>query len=287
MNKIAGQCLVVLFSLFVWGCSNDTKNNTSTENLNNKAIPIVIGSLGSDAQIWKYIAHSDQAKKQNLDIQVKEINDGVGLNRATLNHEVDVNAFQSWGYLKAFNQINNNGLEAISTTYLEPMGLYSHKYQSLSQLPQGAVVAIPNDAANTARALRLLAQADLIKLKDDFNAITGTPADIIANPKKLVFKQVQSAMLSRILGEVDLAAIGNTDALDSGLNVLKQSLFYEKISPDNTQNINILVTSRDHNRTEELNKLAKLYHEPFVNEYIQKNFGGTKVDVDQPISSLK
>lgn len=279
--------LVVFSVVFVIGCSSYLKTQTEPkEQEKTSAQTIVIGSLGSDAQIWKHIAASEQAKQLGLNIEVKEINDGVALNRATLNQEIDVNAFQSWGYLKAFNEIHHQGLVAIATTYLEPMGLYSKKYQTLNQLPTGAVVAIPNDAANTARALRLLAQAQLITLPKDFNAISGTPADILTNPKSLSFRTVQSSTTPRVLEEVDLAAIGNTEALDSGLNVLKQSLYYEKTSADNSKNINVLVTSKNDQKRKALDKLGQLYHQPFVNDYIAKNFGGTKVDVNQSITTL-
>nr|WP_213014936.1 MetQ/NlpA family ABC transporter substrate-binding protein [Acinetobacter rathckeae] len=114
--------LAILSALFIISCSGYLKDsptqNQSTQTIN-------LGSNGSDAQIWRYIAQSEQAKAVGLKINVKEINDGVALNRATLDKEIDVNAFQSWGYFNTFNQVNHNQLAAISTTYLEPMGLYS------------------------------------------------------------------------------------------------------------------------------------------------------------------
>lgn len=289
MNKKRLLWLVIASIIFVIGCSSYLKTEavpTERDKSDHQLKTITVGSLGSDAQIWKYIAHSEQTKQLGLKIIVKEINDGVALNSATLNHEIDVNAFQSWGYLKAFNEIHHHGLVAIATTYLEPMGLYSKKYQSLDQLPNGAVIAIPNDAANTARALKLLAQAKLIQLPQHFNAISGTTSDILSNPKALQFKTVQSSTIPRILEEVDLAAIGNTEALDSGLNVINQSLFYEKTTIDNSQNINVLVTSQAEKNRQELKKLDTLYHQPFVNEYIAKHFGATKVSVNQSIDTL-
>ena len=77
--------------------------------------------MGSDAQIWKHIAESQEAKDANLNIEVKEINGGVVMNNATKEGEVDVNAFQSWGYLVSYNKDSNANLVAVSTTYLEPM----------------------------------------------------------------------------------------------------------------------------------------------------------------------
>lgn len=133
---------------------------------------IVIGSIGSDAQIWKFIANSDQAKQEHLNIIVKEINDGIALNTATADQQVDVNAFQSWGYFKVYNQQHNNKLQVISATYLEPMGLYSKKYKNPSELLPGSTVAIPSDPANTVRALKLLQKAQLIRLDPNFLDVT-------------------------------------------------------------------------------------------------------------------
>ncbi|MBF7681792.1 metal ABC transporter substrate-binding protein [Acinetobacter sp. B5B] len=284
MKKTKWIFVLVVAICLIASCSNYLSQSKAVENTHTHVI--TLGSMGADAQIWKYIAQSDQAKKLGLNIDVKEINDGVALNQATLNQEIDVNAFQSWGYLKAFNDINHHSLVAIATTYLEPMGLYSQKYRHLNDLPDKAIVAIPNDTANTARALRLLEHAHLITLSQNFNTIRGSTADIINNPKQLVFKTIQGSTIPRVIAEVDLAAIGNTIALDSGLNVLTQSLIHENVSDKTAQNINVLVTRKDKINYADIKKLGQLYHEPFVQTYIATHFAGTKVDVNQPVNHL-
>lgn len=247
---------------------------------------IIVGSKGSDAQIWKFIAASPQAKQEHLNIVVKEINDGVALNNATLQGDVDVNAFQSWSYFKVYNQEHQHQLKAIATTYLEPMGLYSKKYKQLNQLPLHAVVTIPNDPANTVRALYLLQKAGLIQLKPDFSSIRGNVQDIVQNPKQLQIKLVPNGTAVRTLADVDLSAIGNTDALESHLDVTHDALFYEKVDHTVQDNINILVTHVKKENDTELRKLEKIYHQPFVKQYIEQHFKGTKLDVDQPVSTL-
>lgn len=278
--------------LAVAACSNSTANNQAAASKPNESnaqtatTKVVIGSMGADAEIWRFIAQSDAAKQAKLAIEVKEINDGITLNNATAENQVDVNAFQSWAYFKTFNKTNGDKLAAIATTYLEPMGLYSKKHQSLDALPQGATVAIPNDTANTSRALRLLEEAKLIKLKADFDPVTGTVQDIADNPKKLNIKLVQGASGPRVLGDVDLGAIGNTNALESGLNVTKDALFHEQVGDRVINNINILAVSKDRANDANLLKLADLYHQPAVDAYIKEHFGGTKLEVNQPITSL-
>ena len=274
----------IFLSLFLIACSIQ-KNDSKKSDVSDKQ-KIVLGSVGSDAQIWKYIANSEEAKRLGLEIEVKEINDGVALNTAVLDGEIDVNAFQSWAYFKEFNKLHDQKLEAIATTYLEPMGLYSKKYKAIAELPTGAIVAIPNDVANTARALRLLEQAQLITLKSGFNTISGNLNDIEKNPKSISIKLVKGAQGPRVLGEVDLVAIGNTTALESGLNVINDSIIHETVSDKIKENINILVVNQKNKDNHGLQKLGELYHQSFVNDYIQKEFGGTKLDINQPVSSL-
>ena len=99
---------------------------------------VKIASVGSDADIWRHIAESEQAKKAGLKIEVQEINGGVPLNESVADGTVDANAFQSIGYLQGFNEANSNKLVPVGTTYIEPMGLYSKKVKSLNDLPNGA-----------------------------------------------------------------------------------------------------------------------------------------------------
>lgn len=247
---------------------------------------IVLGASGADAQIWRFIATTPAAKAAGLEIEVKDITDGITLNTATAERQLDVNAFQSWAYLKTFNKNHGDRLRAIATTYLEPMGLYSSKHTDLASLPNGALVSIPNDAANTARALLLLAQAGLITLVPSFDPVLGTPQDIGQNPKNLRFKLVQGASGPRIIRDVDLAAIGNTVALEGGLNVTKDALAYEQVDDRTRNNINILVTAKDRASDPSLLKLGALYHQDSVTDYIGQHFGGTKLAVKQPVSSL-
>lgn len=283
MKNLIKTVVSAVVAVSLVACSTQKEERTVAQTETDK---IVLGSIGSDAQIWKYIAQSKEAKQLGLDIEVKEINDGVALNQAVIDKEVDVNAFQSWAYFKAFNKLKGEPLEAIATTYLEPMGLYSKRYKSLDDLPQKAVVAIPNDVANTSRALKLLEQAKVIQLKANFNPISGGLNDIEKNPKQISIKLVKGAQGPRVLDDVDVVAIGNTNALESGLNVIQDSLSHETVENKVVENINILVVRKDRKDDKNLQKLNTLYHQPFVEEYIKKHFGGTKLDINQPVSTL-
>ncbi len=267
-------------------CSNQTTSNSTTSNSKSELKTVKVASVGSDADIWRHIAESDQAKKAGLKIEVEELNGGVPLNQAVAEGSVDANAFQSIGYLQGFNESNSSKLTPIGTTYIEPMGLYSKKVKSLNDLPNGAKIAIPDNPYNTTRALRLLETAGLIKLPADFKEGTGTPSDIVENKKNFEFLLIDDTTSIRVLDDVDLIAIGNTIALEGGLNVLKDALFYEKADESTITSINVIVVKSGNESNDDYKKLVDLYHDADVQKFISDKFQGTKVEVKKPISEV-
>lgn len=285
MKKL-GTGLLAIAAIFTLVACGSKQTETKQTSEKGKPTKIVVGSQGGDAEIWKFIAKSDLAKQADVQIEVKEIDGGPQLNSATADGTVTVNAFQSLGYLVSFNKESKEKLIPIATTYMEPMGIYSSKYKKVSELPEKAVIALADNPANTARGLRLLEAAGLITLKSDFNNGTGTPADIKDNPQKLTFKLIDDTTGPRILPDVDAALISNTVAFEGGLNVLKDSLYKEKIDPNTKTSINVLVTTQAHKNDQALKKLADLYHSDEVKQFIADKFGGTKVEVKEPIDAL-
>ncbi|MGP6147550.1 MetQ/NlpA family ABC transporter substrate-binding protein [Jeotgalibaca sp. A122] len=259
-------------------------NAESKEAIKNEVI--TVGSQSSDADIWRYIADSEAAKEMGITLEIEEIDGGPQLNMATVDEEVDVNAFQSWAYLQSFNEESGDQLTAFATTYLEPMGIYSSQYTSLDELPNGAEVAIADNPSNASRGLLLLQAAGLITLTEDFDSF-GTPSDIIENPKNLVFTEIDDTTGPRVLPDVAIALISNSIALEGGLNVLDDSLFYEEVSEDTKQNVNILVTQPEKANDEAILKLGEIYHSEEVQAYIKDEFGGTKVPVQLEIEELE
>ena len=267
-------------------CGNQTTSNSTTSNSNTGLKTVKVASVGSDADIWRHIAETDQAKKAGLKIEVEELNGGVPLNQAVAEGSVDANAFQSIGYLHGFNASNSSKLTPIGTTYIEPMGLYSKKVKALNDLPNGAKIAIPDSPYNTTRALRLLESAGLIKLPTDFKDGTGTPNDIVENKKNFEFLLIDDTTSVRVLDDADLIAIGNTIALEGGLNVLKDALFYEKADASTITSINVIVVKSGNESNDDYKKLVDLYHDAEVQKFISDKFQGTKVEVKKPISEV-
>jgi ABC-type metal ion transport system, periplasmic component/surface antigen len=284
MEMRKGKELLITTVLFLSlillvGCGKSAKANTNNT--------ITIGSQGSDLNIWEHIAKSSQAKKLGLKIKTKEITDGAQLNTATSQGQVDVNAFQSWSYYEAYNKQNPKGkLAALGTTYLEPLGIYSKKYKSVKDIPDGTTIAIANNPANTSRGLLLLQAAGLITLKKGFNALSNTN-DIEANPKDLKFKEIDDTTGPRVLNDVPVVLISNTVALEGGLHVLTDSIYHEKVDQSTKDNVNILATAAKNKNNANYQKLVKLYHNKEIQAYIKKKYYGTKIEVNKPLTYLE
>lgn len=273
--------VVVLAGFGIHSISSSQASNKSHSS------SILIGSEGSDIDIWKHIAKTDDAKKLGLKIKVKNIADGVQLNKATADGDVDVNAFQSWSYYLTYNQQNKaNKLTALGTTYLEPMGIYSKKYKNVKDIPAGATIAIANNPSQAARGLILLQKAGLIKLDKNFGYV-GTLKDIKSNPKHFKFKQIDDTTGPRIINDVDAVLISNTVALEGHLHVLTDSIYHEKVDQSTKDNINILATSEKNKDNANYKKLVKLYHQKDIQKYIKDKYYGTKIEVNKPLSYLK
>lgn len=278
--------IAALVVVVVAGSAIVIQRNRSVQAENEKQI--TIGAIGSDAQIWQHIAKLPEAKKANIIIKVKNFTDGVALNTATAEGKIDVNAFQSYAYYVAYNKSNTKTkLAMLGTTYLEPMGIYSDKYKKISDIPDGATIAIANNAANTARGLKLLAKAQLVTLKPGFGSLSGVN-DIQDNPHHLKFKEIDDTTGPRVIKDNTVAAalIGNTIALEGKLNVLRDALLYEKIDQSTKDNINILATSQKNKNNKNFRKLVTLYHTKSAQKYISQKFSETKIDVKKPITYL-
>ena len=286
MKKLLG--LVLGASVALTGCGKQEAPTTDAAQKKDSTElqTVTMASTGSDADVWRYISTLPETKAAGIKLEVKNFTDYVSMNTAVANHEMDVNAFQSYAYMVAFNDSNKEKIAPLSTTYLEPMGIYSSKVKKLDEFKTGATIAIPNDGANESRALLLLQSAGLVKLKANFDNVKGTTADVAENAKNIVIKPIQMATAVRVKDEVDAIVLGNTLAMEGGLNVLKDAVYYEPIDQSTKMNVNILAVAADRQNDPVLKKVGELYHVAAVGKYVQDHFGGTKVDVNKPVSYL-
>ncbi|WP_199552542.1 MetQ/NlpA family ABC transporter substrate-binding protein [Streptomyces sp. N35] len=231
---------------------------------------IVAASPTPHADILTYVK-DNLAKKEGLDLEVKEFTDYVQPNTATQDGSVGANYFQHKPYLDDFNKKNGTDLVWVNDVHLEPLGLYSQKIKKTDELAKGATVALPNDTTNEGRALKLLDANGIIKLKTGAG-LDATPADIAENPKNLKFKEIEAAQLPRSLGDVDAAVINGNYAVEAGLSPKQDALVSE--TPKGNPYANGLVVKKGQENDPRVKKLAKLLNSDEVKKYIDDKFDG-------------
>ena len=211
--------------------------------------------------------------KEGVDLEIKVFTDYVQPNVQVAEKRLDANYFQTLPYLENFNKGKGTNLVTVIGVHVEPIGGYSKKIKNISELKDGATVAIPNEGSNSGRALLLLQKNGLITLKDPTNALS-TPKDIASNPKHLKFKELESALLPRVLDQVDLDVINTNYALEAGLNPAKDALIIEDAK---SPYVNFLVARPDNKDSDAVQKLAKALTSPEVKAFIEKKYNGAVV----------
>lgn len=169
---------------------------------------------GEDEDVWRVV--TAQAAERGLTIETVVFNDYTQPNEALERGEIDANAFQHKPYLD--NQIKTQGYHIVPVGYtgVWPIGLYSKKYANIADLPEDAVIGVPNDPSNEGRALRVLQSEHLIKLREG-TGILATTTDIAENPKHLVIKELDAGIVGRSVEDLDGAVVNTDWALKSGL----------------------------------------------------------------------
>ncbi|MFH9014449.1 MetQ/NlpA family ABC transporter substrate-binding protein [Streptomyces sp. NPDC017943] len=232
---------------------------------------VVAASPAPHAEILTFVK-DNLAKKEGLDLEVKEFTDYVTPNTATQDGSVGANYFQNKPYLDDFNKKNGTDIVPVVTVHLEPLGLYSNKVDKVEELKSGATVAVPNDTVNEARALKLLSDNGLITLKEGVGN-AATPADITKNPKNLKFKELEAAQTPRSLDDVDASVVNGNYALESDLKPSEDALILE--SPKNNPYGNFLAVKKGNEDDPRVKKLAKLLTSPEVKKFIQDKYEGS------------
>jgi D-methionine transport system substrate-binding protein len=235
----------------------------------------VAASAIPHAEILDFV--KPQLKAQGIELQVRVFTDYIQPNLQVAERQLDVNFFQHRPYLDAFNKDRGTRLVPVpnSTVHVEPFGAYSKKIKKISQLAIGAVVAIPNDPSNCARALLLLQQQGLIELKDPNNML-ATARDIAANPKRLQIKELEAATLPRVLEDVDLALINTNYALAAKLQPTRDALFIEG---SDSPYANLVAARPDNVSSPLVRKLVAALRTPEVRKFIESKYQGAVVAV--------
>ncbi len=210
---------------------------------------------------------------EGIDMQVIEFSDYVQPNTALESGELDANYFQHEPYLISFNEENGTHLVSMGNIHYEPMGIYGGKTTSLTEVPDGAKVAVPNDTTNEARALLLLEANGLLKINADAG-IKATKLDILENPHNLDIIEVEAAQLPRSLQDVDLAVINGNYAVGAGLSVNDALAKEEKDSLGAQTYPNIIAVKEGSESRPELQKLVETLRSDETKDFIAEKYQG-------------
>ena len=272
MKKIiALLAAVLMLAVLTAGCGDKKAAAPATPAADKKVVLKVGATPVPHAEILKAI--QPLLAKDGIELKIVEFTDYVRPNVALAEKELDANFFQHLPYLQQFAADRKLDLVSLIAVHIEPMGVYSKKIKNLNEVSNGGIVAIPNDPTNGGRALSILAQAGLIKMKDGVG-VKGTIKDVTDNPKKLVFKELEAPQLPRSLDDVALAVINSNYALEAKLNPTKDALFIEK---KDSPYANILAIRKGDEKRPELVKLAKALTSPDVKKFIEDKYKGAVV----------
>jgi D-methionine transport system substrate-binding protein len=225
-------------------------------------------TAGPHAQIFEQVKKI--AEKDGLKIQIVEFSDYVQPNAALAAGDLDANSYQHKPYLD--QQIKDRGYKFAHVGYTVnfPIGIYSKKVKKLDELKEGAKFGIPNDPTNGGRVLLVLQDQGLIKLKPEAG-LKATPLDVVSNPKKLKFVELDAAQLPRSLDDLDASAINTNYALSAGLSPAKDAIAQESAK---SPYVNLLAVREQDKNQPWVAKLVKAYQSEPVRQFIQSEFKG-------------
>lgn len=210
-----------------------------------------------------------ELEKQGITLEIVNFDDAGQLNPALQEGEIDANYFQHVPYLDSVAAEKGYAFEVLANVHVEPIGLYSQRFQSLQEIPEGSLISIPDNPSNEYRALVLLEANGLVKLSPNLKDYAATPADIIENPKNLKFIEVDAAQLTRSLPDVDAAVINTNRILEAGIDPNSALLREDAKSPYG----NIVVVRSGEGNRPELQKLKEVLLSPEVAKFITDTYG--------------
>ena len=265
MKKIIVIALVAILSVVSVFAQAAAETQSSTTK-------IVVGATPEPHAALLSLVVDDLAA-QGITLEIKEFTDYVTPNDAVEYGEIDANYFQHIPYLESFNTEHGYHLVNAGGIHVEPIALYSSKYSSLSDLPNGAVIAIPNDPTNEGRALLLLQSAGLIKLRADAG-LEAIPLDITENPKNFKFSEIEAATLPRVLSDVDAAIINGNYAIPAGLVATRDGLFVEGAD---SPYVNVIAVKEGNENNPAIKALVEALKSDEVKAYVAEHYKNGEV----------
>lgn len=279
MKKWLSALFAVVLVLALAACGGN--NNASNDQKEGKLTKLVVGASNvPHAEILEKA--KPILKEKGIDLEIVTFQDYVLPNKALADKEIDANYFQHIPYLES--QKKEHGYDFVNAggIHIEPIGIYSKKYKSLEELPDGATIIMSNSVADHGRILSMLQEKGLIKLKDGVDKTKATVKDIVDNPKHLKFEaDVDAGMLPQIYknGEGDAVVINANYALDAGLDPAKDPIAVE--SPKNNPYVNIIAVRKGDENRKEIKTLVEVLQSKEIQDFIKKEYKGAVIPAAQ------
>lgn len=280
MKKLLALAMALTLCLGLAACGGDTADagtdTTDDTAQTGETVTLRVGATPAPhEEILEQVV--DNLAEQGITLEIVPYTDYNTPNTAVEEGEDDANYFQHITYMENFNAEHGTHLVSAGAIHYEPMGIYAGKSTSLDEIPDGAVIAVPNDATNEGRALLLLQDLGLITLKEDAG-LEATPNDIAENPHNLEFQEMEAAMLPQTVDEVDFSIINSNYALDAGLNPTTDALAMEDTESDAAQAYaNIIAVKEGNENNEAIQALVAALQSDEIREFIETTYEGSVV----------
>lgn len=264
-------------------------NGSDDAKADGKHTKVVLGTVGASDPYWT--TFKAEARKNGIDLEVKDFADYAQPNPALSEKELQVNQFQHIIYLADYNVKNKDDLTPVGSTAIYPLGLYSKKYKSVDEIPAGSTVAVPDDDSNLARGLLVLQSAGLVELKGGGSPFS-TLADVDAAKSKVKVKALKADLTPTSLPDVAAAIINNDFVKDAGLTSSDAIAKDDPKDPNALPYVNIFVTRAEDKDDPTIKKLVEIYqNSKDVLDGVNKTAGGVaqfvKVSPEDLAKSLK
>lgn len=289
IKKVLLAALVLALAVSAFGCTkNEPKDEPSpseqtppgeTPSENKELTKITVAaSPVPHAEILAQVK-SDLADR-GFELEVIEFADYVQPNMVVEAGDIDANFFQHKPYLDNFNEEQKTNIVAVADIHYEPLGVYPGKSNDLSNIPDGAAIAVPNDTTNEARALLLLEANGIIKIKKGAG-LTATKKDIVENPHNVDIVELEAAQVARVVAETDFVVLNGNYALEAGFNVESDALAKEEQDSEAaTTYANILCVKKGNEETEKTKALIEALKSDKIKKFIAETYKGAAIAMD-------
>ena len=260
------------------GCgSTDKKAESSTGSTDTQVIKVA-ASATPHAEILEEA--KPLLEKEGYDLEVTVFDDYVQPNEVVESGDFDANYFQHIPYLNSFNEEKGTHLVNAGGIHYEPFGIYPGTKSSLDDIADGDTIAVPNDTTNEARALLLLQDNGIIKLKDGAG-LEATVNDIAENPKNIKIQELEAAQVARVTGEVAYVVLNGNYALEANYTVKKDALAYEKSDSEAAKTyVNVIAVKEGNENSEKIKALVDVLKSDSIKKFINEKYDGAVIVYD-------